>query len=412
MLRNNNPMNIKPFVCLLFFAISIQSQELQVLINEALMNNLDIKKWYIAHQIATEKVNEKSNIPNTQFGAGYFIREPETRTGAQRFRISVQQMIPWFGTITARKNYANALAETKYEAIVIAKRKLVLSVTELYYNLYELHTKQKIIQKNIKLLTTYENLALTSVATGKASAVDVLKLQIRQNDLKRLEKVVAQQYLSEQTKLNTLLNRNTSRSIRVITDLYIPLEEETILPKNIKIHPELIQYDKLYQSVSQLELLNKKENKPQIGLGFDYIAVSKRPNSIFNDNGKDIAMPSIKISIPIFNKKYRSKTKRNKLKQQEILLEKQKRWNELKKQLDIAIQKQTTAKINYNTQINNLKQTKYVEEIILKNYETKSIDFNEILDVQELQLTFENNKIKSIKNYYIQTAIINYLIKN
>ena len=67
------------------------------------------------------KVN---TIPNTEFGVGYFVSEPETRTGAQRFKVSAKQMIPWFGSITARENYVSSLADAKYEDIVIAKRKL------------------------------------------------------------------------------------------------------------------------------------------------------------------------------------------------------------------------------------------------------------------------------------------------
>ena len=40
-----------------------------------------------------------------------------------------------------------------------------------------------------------------------------------------------------------------------------------------------------------------------IGLGLDYINVEERPNMDFSDNGKDIVMPMVSVSIPIFNKK-------------------------------------------------------------------------------------------------------------
>lgn len=63
-----------------------------------------------------------------------------------------------------------------------------------------------------------------------------------------------------------------------------------------------MKYDKLFQSVEQSELLNQKERKPMVGFGLDYIAVSERPNMSFGDNGKDIVMPMISLSIPILNK--------------------------------------------------------------------------------------------------------------
>ena len=59
------------------------------------------------------------------------------------------------------------------------------------------------------------------------------------------------------------------------------------------------------------------------GFGLDYIAVSERPNMSFTDNGKDILMPMATISIPLFNKTHKSKTKQNELRQQEIITQKQ-----------------------------------------------------------------------------------------
>ena len=43
-----------------------------------------------------------------------------------------------------------------------------------------------------------------------------------------------------------------------------------------------------------------------LGFGLDYIYVEKRPDMNFSDNGKDIIMPMVSLSIPVFNKKYKS----------------------------------------------------------------------------------------------------------
>lgn len=133
-------------------------------------------------------------MPNTEVSAGYFVSEPETRTGAQTARFSVKQMIPWFGTITARENYAASLAEAEYVDITIAKRKLALSVSQSYYRLYSIRARQRVLEENIELLDTYERLALTSLEVGNASAVDVLRLQIRQNELVERKEVLGQDF--------------------------------------------------------------------------------------------------------------------------------------------------------------------------------------------------------------------------
>ena len=149
-------------LCSLFFVLSAKSQELETLIDVALNNNPGIQKFELQYSIVSEKVNEANTLPNTQIGVGYFVSEPETRTGAQRFKVSAKQMLPSFGTITARENYATSLADAVYVDVAIAKRKLVASISQSYYKLYALKAKQTILVENMSLLKTYETLALTS----------------------------------------------------------------------------------------------------------------------------------------------------------------------------------------------------------------------------------------------------------
>lgn len=394
-----------------FLSPFANAQQLEMLINEALANNPEIQKFEIQYKIVSEKVNEVNTFPNTEFGVGYFVSEPETRTGSQRFKVSAKQMLPWFGTISSREDYISALADTKYQDIVIAKRKLMASVSQSYYDLYANQAKQLVLSDNIKLLETYETMALTSVEVGKTSAVDVLRLQMRQNDLQQLKDVLQQQFLTEQISFNNLLNRDNTIEISVVDSLTIPTEDFEINTENLSVHPELVKFDKLYHSVEKSELLNQKESSPMIGFGLDYINVVKRPNMNFGDNGKDILMPMISVSIPIFNKKYKSVSKQNELELQEVTYQKQERLNRLKTVLEKAIKDRVSARISLSTATKNIKQAKDAEQILIKSYETGTIDFNDVLDIQELQLKFQINQIESIKSYFIQTTIINYLIQ-
>ena len=393
-----------------FFTCCItHAQELDNLIREAMENSPEIQKFELQYSIVSEKVNEVNTVPNTELGFGYFVSEPETRTGAQRFKISARQMIPWFGSITARENYMSSLADAKYEDIAIAKRQLLAAVSQSYYKLFANNAKQEVLVQNIELLQTYETLALTSVEVGNASAVDVLRLQMRKNELKQLKEVLAQEYLSEQTFLNKLLNRDKDVEISVVDELSIPSEIISVSLSDLSLHPELIKYDKLYASVEQSELLNQKESNSMIGFGLDYIYVEKRPGMDFSDNGKDVLMPMVSLAIPIFNKKYKSQSRQNELKQLEIQTEKQERQNKLESALDRALKERLSAEISYKTQTMNLNQSRDAEQILIKSYESGTIDFNDVLDIQELQLKFQLNQIESIKSYHIQNVIINYL---
>ncbi len=397
------------FFGLCLSAFNSYSQDLKTYIDEAISNSPEIQKVQFQYDIAAEKVNEANWLPNTEISAGYFVSEPETRTGAQRARFSVKQMLPWFGTISARENYATSMADAQFVEITIAKRKLVLSVSQFYYLLYEIRAKQEVLDKNIELLQTYERLALTSLEVGKASAVDILRLQIRQNELRQEKEVLQQQNKGIQAAMNSLLNREYDKDISVVSALEIPEVDNPYSYQSLSVNPELLKFDKLYESVAQSELLNQRESSPMFGFGLDYIPVSERPEMNFMDNGKDIVMPMVSISIPIFNKRYKSISKQNELRKEEIQSQKQERLNVLKADLSKAISQRNQSKIKFDTQTKNLKQAQDAEEILIKNYETGTIDFNDVLDIQELQLKFQMNQIESIKTYYQQSTIINYL---
>jgi cobalt-zinc-cadmium efflux system outer membrane protein len=386
------------------------AQSLQNYIDEAMLTNPTIQSFELRHKISEEKINEANWIPNTEISAGYFVSEPETRVGAQRARIGFKQMLPWFGTISARENYASSMAEAEYVEVTIAKRKLALSVAETYYLLYEIRAKQLVLAENIQLLETYEQLALTSIEVGKASAVDVLRLQIRQNELVQEKEVLAEQQEGIQATFNKLLNRNYDLPVATVSSLEIP--EDTLVANYdaLLLNPELLKYDTLYESVTQSELLNQRDGLPMVGFGLDYLPVSERTDANPIDNGKDVLMPMVSVSIPLFNKRYKSISRQNQLRQQEIETQKLHRLNLLETAFAQAISQRNQARIKFDAQSKNVKQAKDAEEILIKNYETGTIDFNDVLDIQELQLKFQTNQISAIKTYYLQSAIVNYLI--
>lgn len=399
--------NITTLLCMLLVSTMVKAQELESLIQVALSNNPEIQKFDFQYQIASEKVNEVSGLPNTDFNFGIMAIAPEMEMPMERFRVSVMQMLPWFGTITARENYATSMADAQYVEVTIAKRKLALSVAQYYYLLYENRAKQQVLDENIVLLQTYERLALTSLEVGKASAVDVLRLQIRQNELEQEKDVLIQQNDGILAAMNSLMNRDYDKNVSVVSSLEIPEDDSFYSYEGLSVNPELLKYDKLYQSVQQAELLNQKEGGPRVGVGVEYINQENSP--MISSSYKDMVMPMVSLSIPIFTNKYKSQTRQNDLRKQEIQSQKEERLNILRANLSQAIAQRNQSRIKFNTQVKNLQQAKDAESILVKNYETGTIDFNDVLDIQELQLKFQLNQIESVRTYYIQSSIINYL---
>lgn len=399
------------FAIILFSAnaVKVYSQDLASYIEVAEENNTAIQAFDLNYEIAKEKINEVGGLPDTEISAAYFVSTPETRVGSQRARFSVKQMIPWFGTIAARENYQNALANTEYVNYVIAKRKLRLEVAQKYYELYQIQATKKIVNESIDLLSKYEELALNAVEVGTASAVDFLKIQIRQNDLHAQLALLDEDLKAAKIQFNALLNIEVESAVQVADSMYLPADDFESTITDISSNYEILNYDKLAESIVQEELLNQRDAAPKIGLGLDYLPVSERTDMVVENNGKDIIMPMISVSVPLFTSKYKSISRQNEIKQATINAQKSDRLNLLKGMYADAIRIRNSARIDFLKEAENLKQARNAEEILLKNYETGTIDFNEILDIQELQLRFNRNQVDAIMRYYKQVAIINYL---
>ncbi|MDH7447888.1 TolC family protein [Aquimarina sp. 2201CG14-23] len=394
----------------LFFVFNVLSgQTLQEYIQEAKQNNPELKAFQNAVDMSKEKVQEVSGLPNTQIGTGYFVSEPETRTGAQKAKFTAHQNIPWFGTIKARKEIASAESELYKNNLEIAQRKITLQVEKKYYKLYELKARQNVLTAQSKLLETYIEIALKEVENNRASAVDILKFNIAKNNLQNQNEILKGEILTAETAMNQLLHRDGFDPLFIPDNLFIPEEEPTMMLDDITYHPELITYDHMNDVIEKKEKANSKEALPSIGFGLDYVIVQERPNLSFSDNGKDIIMPTVSFSVPLFSKKHGSRSKQYELQKEEMFQKREASQNDLENLMEEAINKRITARINYNTQQKNIEQTKQAEKIILAGYQTAQLNFKEILDIQDMLLTFENKKIEAIAMYFMQTATLNYL---
>ena len=394
----------------LLLSTELQAQSLEHYLSLALSNNPQLQALNMRYKIAEEKINQAAAVPKATLGAGYFASEPETRTGPQRFKLSVSQMLPWFGTIKARQKYARSLVETEGLDRLIVERQLALSLAQSYYRLYGYQQKNNIIETAIELFKSYEVLALKAVENGSASVVNVLQLQIEQNKLSEEFLKIQELEKAEKVVFANLLSDASFKGILFSEMLEIPLEDLMHERSRLTVNPEILKYDKLFAAVQQSEIVNQKEAQPSLGLGLDYIAVQQRSDILLNENGKDILMPMLKLSVPIFKSKHGSVAQQLELKQRELNYEKNHRLNLLENKLAQAIAMQNQAKISYRLQDANSLQTQKMKEVVLSNFESDRQGLSEVIEMEQLYLQFEFKKIERVVQFYTQTALINYLI--
>lgn len=383
-------------------------QDLEAYVNIALKNSPKLQAKQLTYESSLEAVSEVGSIPNTTIGGGYFVQEAETRVGPQRAKLSASQMFPWFGTLKAKKQASGALAESDRFELGSTTRDITLKVKQAYYKLYEKKASIEIIEENLNILKTYEELALNELENNRTTMVDVLKIRIQINELKNQKEVVNEELVSDIKGFNLLLNRSILEEVKIVDTLKVT--QEVFSKENLIDNPKLLKIEAMKEATAQSELAATKENAPSIGVGLDYVFVDER-DMVMPDNGKDIVMPMVNLSIPLFSKKFTSKRKQLQLQQEALANTKIDAENELETLFEDNLAALNNAKRTISTQTENVHQAKQAEQVILTTYQTGTIDFEQVLEVQQLILKYQLSTLQALTAYHNSKAALESLTK-
>lgn len=394
----------------LLLTVTVKAQSLSDYLIIASKNNPELKAIQYKYESAVEKVTEVGSFPNTTISAGYFVQEVETRVGAQKAKFSANQALPWFGVLNAKEESANYSAAAQLNNFDFTKRKLFLDVKSTYFELFELQEKKQLILENNKILKTFESLALNELENNRATMVDVLKIRMEKNELINQLNSIQENLKAKKITFNLLLNRDVYSPIEINENIIL-INSEGFKKEQLSNNPKILQFENLQSSLEQSELAIKKEGLPTIGLGLDYGIVEKRELNDLADNGKDIIMPMVSVSFPLFSKKYSSKQKQLQIDQQALEATKENTYNQLYTIFENAKSKLSNSKVSIATQEDNIKEAEIAKKILLSAYETSKVDFEQLLEIQQLQLKFELKKVISEKEYAIQKSTLEFLTK-
>src|SRR5690606_19009161 len=136
------------------------TQNLKEYLRMAGENNPDMKAYFNDYLSSLERVPQVESLPDPELSMGIFIRPMERYMGNQQADLQLMQMFPWFGMLGARKDEARQMALARYEVFQDAKNRLFYQIKDAWYQMYRLDEEIKITEENLKILRTYERLAL------------------------------------------------------------------------------------------------------------------------------------------------------------------------------------------------------------------------------------------------------------
>ena len=398
-------------ICLVALANSLFAQSLDSLLKMAYDNNPELKALQLEYEAALQKGPQVSQLPDPTVSVGVPVLRPETRLGGQVFSISASQMFPWFGTLKAKEDVALTMAKSKYERVAAERLNIDYQIKTAYYNLYLLQAKQTITQRNIRIFETIEKVALSKVESGKSIASDVLNVRIKLEELNQQLKIFEAQKHGFYAIINEAVNNPTNTIIEAdslkvsLAELSYDLEE---YKQNIEAnHPLIKQLDWNIETSNKALALNTLDGKPTFGVGIDYSLVDSRTDAIPVNNGRDILIPKVMVSIPIYRKKYAAKKEEEKLKQQAYSYQKENLTNRMISNIQSYKSEYESAKLMYELANKQIEISQSAYDILLAEYSSKGNKFDELMKLQSDINRFEIEIIKAI----VQSHLVKFKIE-
>lgn len=398
------------FIIIMSLSGSTLGQNLQAYFEIIAENNPGLQSKYKEFESAMQKSAQVTSFPEPTLSLGYFLSPVETRVGPQRARLSLNQMFPWFGTLELQGEAATLMAEAKYQSFLDYRNQLYLKSSMIYFPLLEIEELLKIEKENIRILESFKTIANSKFQNGKGGMVDVLRVDIMLKEAITDTVILSKKRSPLTANLNLLMNRNEKTTLNIQDSLQLPIipmyEKADLFDQN-----PIIQRLELQEAVSKkAEMLAEKQRYPKIGAGLDYVMVRKRTDMDLAKNGRDVLMPMVSVSLPIFKGKYKAAEREAQLMQEAYAFEKVNTINQLRGRFEMLwyeIEQQNDLLNLFSSQ---LIETQQSLDILLSAYGNSGSEFEELLRMQQTLLKYQKQRVKAINQINISLAEIDYLL--
>lgn len=406
--------SIKYIIAIVFvtitFVVTAQEQLNQYLVIAA-ENNPGLKARFNDYLASLERVPQVRALPDPQVSFGYFIQPVETRNGPQQFRISANQVFPWFGTQGAKGDVATQAAKTKFEVFQESKAKLFHNVKSTYYNLYFTKKAISILDENIEILKSFQQLALIKVEAGKVSAVDEYRIEMELNDLNNQQILLADNFMVQSVQFQNLVNDTIDRPLIVPDNLWetgFEISKTQLFDSIQMLNHQLLKIDYEKELLVLKKEVDKLEDRPGFSVGIDYINIGKGDNNL---SGKDaIIFPKIGFSIPIFRKKYHAIVKEVALLESAKEFEKLDKNNWLENIFEMSYKNYKDADRRLTLYRNQTDLAIKSLRILETEYTTSNANFEELLRIEKQLLSYKLELEKAKADKQAAMSFVNYLM--
>lgn len=444
------------FAIILIISLPVYSQDsLTYYLELAVKNNPSVQQKFTEYQAALQKAPQVGGLPDPELSLGIFLKPMELVGGNQMADIRLMQMFPWFGVLKNAKDEMSLMAQARYESFRDAKLQVFYDLQQTWYELQKVQQSIIINEKNLEILHTLERLSLVKFkaasASGSVSSVgsiptsnlsstpqtlsgmntmgsnastsatqssavmpaspmsssggsgltDIYRIQMETAELENNIALLKNQQQTIAARFNNYLNRQPQSNVTLTKNLVadsLGYSLSVVSDSMLSNSPMLGMLEFEQQSLEARKLMVTKMGFPMVGLGLNYSIINKNAMSNSDMNGKDMIMPMITVTLPIYRKKYKA------MREEVDLLKtaNQQGWqatsNSLHTEYYEAIQLYQDAGRRMKLYQNQHELADKTLNILQKSFSVSGSGLSNILRIQQQKLDFELKEIEAISD--------------
>ena len=295
------------------YATGIDNKEdsLAVYIAEAIRNNPGLKSEYQAYQAQMVNAQGAGVLSDPQLSVGLFPQAMHHVNGKQLATITIMQMFPWFGTLKAGREQMEYKAQEAYQKFREKSLSTAFNVEKQWYSILATQEKVKAVKQKRALLNDIKKVAIylyKNYTAGRDTKMsDQLRLDAEEERLKEQTESLETQLTLQKQQFNITLHRQPNAALSLPDSIplrQMPTFNWTEIERN---NPKLAQYSAIQKAFKSQEEQTRAKGMPMIGVGLQYMLNGKVDMPMMpNMNGKDMVMPMVSVTIPIYRKKITS----------------------------------------------------------------------------------------------------------
>lgn len=231
---------------------------------------------------------------------------------------------------------------------------------------------------------------------------DVLRVRMEINEMENMLALLVDSRVPLTARFNKLLNRPANLDVAAADTLDVRVlttTDQALLDNIIRDNPMIKMLEEEAGAFEVRERLARMEGRPSFGAGLNYMIFSSPGNDAVSMGGRNMVMPMVTMTIPIYREKYRAREREARFARESVLSSRENVANDLSVQLSDVLRNLADAERRTDLYLRQADLANKSMDILITEYSGGLVRFEEVLRLQEQLFNYRLELLRAVADH-------------